>query len=115
VTGTSGPPPLRYVGIAIPVFESLGIEFTGGDWTVFENMFEHGIPMEDLGTLLAQFGAAIVALVVLFIFTILVVVFLLKSLSMTASRTDVKMFGTAGILMLFGAILTIILVGFIVM
>jgi uncharacterized membrane protein len=34
---------------------------------------------------------------------------------MTASRTDVKMFGTAGILMLFGAILTIILVGFIVM
>lgn len=73
MTRTSGPPPLRYVGIAIPVFESLGIEFTGGDWTVFENMFEHGIPMEDLGTLLAQFGAAIVALVVLFIFTILVV------------------------------------------
>ena len=38
-------------------------------------MFEHGIPMGDLGALLASFGATIVALVVLFIFTILVVVF----------------------------------------
>jgi hypothetical protein len=38
-------------------------------------MFEQGIPMGDLGILLAQFGAAIVALVVLFIFMILVVVF----------------------------------------
>jgi hypothetical protein len=37
-------------------------------------MFEHVIPMGDLGALLAQFGAAIVALVVLFTFTILVVV-----------------------------------------
>ncbi len=38
-------------------------------------MFEQGIPMGDLGILLARFGAAIMALVVLFMFTILVAVF----------------------------------------
>jgi len=100
---------------AIAAFESLGVEFSGRDWTVFERMFEQGIPMGDVGALLTFIGAAIIALVVLFIFAILAAVFFRKSLSMIASRTGVRMFGTAGMLMLVGAILTIILVGFVVM
>lgn len=58
-------------------------------------------------------GAVIVALIVLFIFAVIAAIFYRKSLSLTAGKTGVGMFGTAGMLILIGAVLTIILVGFI--
>jgi len=57
--------------------------------------------------------AAIAALVVLFIFAIIAVIFYRKSLSLLSKKSGVNMFETTGLLLLIGAILTIILVGFI--
>lgn len=55
----------------------------------------------------------VAALVVLFVFFIISAVFFRKSLSTLSTKSGEKIFATAGLLWLIGAILTIILVGFI--
>jgi len=60
---------------------------------------------------LAFLGGIIVALVVAFIFYILTAVFFRRSFNMLSEKTGETMFGTAGLLLLIGAILTIIVVG----
>lgn len=57
----------------------------------------------------------VVALVVLFIFVVVSAIFYRKSFSTLASKSGVGMFGTAGLLLLIGAVLTIILIGFVLM
>ncbi|MGD8565730.1 MAG: DUF996 domain-containing protein [Candidatus Bathyarchaeota archaeon] len=59
-------------------------------------------------------GAIIAALIVLFIVLVIAAIFYRKSLNLTASKSGVGMFGTAGMLLLIGAILSIILIGAIV-
>ena len=58
-------------------------------------------------------GAAIAALVVLFVFTIVSAIFFRKSLTSLSAKSGEKIFETAGLLWLIGAVLTIILVGLI--
>jgi uncharacterized membrane protein len=58
-------------------------------------------------------GAAIGALVVLFVFTIVSAIFFRKSLTSLSAKSREKIFETAGLLWLIGAVLTIILVGFV--
>jgi uncharacterized membrane protein len=55
----------------------------------------------------------IVALVVLFAFFVIAFIFFRKSLNTIATKSGVGMFRTAGLLMLIGAVLTIVLVGLI--
>mgnify|MGYP001116757410 CR=1 FL=1 len=66
-----------------------------------------------LNTFWGFVGATILALVVLFIFAFIAVLFFRKSLNLLSAKTGIGMFGTAGLLMLIGAILTIIIVGLI--
>lgn len=62
---------------------------------------------------LAPFIAAIIgALVILFALTVLAAYFIRKSLRTLAQRTGTAMFATSGLVLLIGAILTIVLVGF---
>lgn len=106
------------VCIAVMVFAAfsalaeLGYDYSAGDWEAFGRMFAEGMPMMDFGALFAFIGAAIIALVVLFIFVVVAAFFLRKSLSAIASKTGVRMFATAGMLMLVGGVLTIVVVGF---
>jgi len=58
-------------------------------------------------------GAAIGALVVLFVFTIVSAIFFRKSLISLSAKSGEKIFETAGLLWLIGAVLTIILIGFV--
>lgn len=53
----------------------------------------------------------LVALVVLFVFLVIAAIFYRKSLSSVAEKTGVGLFGTAGLLILIGAVLTIIAIG----
>jgi len=55
----------------------------------------------------------LVAFIVLFVFFIITAIFLRKSLSTLSMKSGEKIFGTAGLLWLIGAILTIIVIGFI--
>jgi uncharacterized membrane protein len=56
----------------------------------------------------------IISVVVLFIFAIIAAIFYRKSLTSLAERSGVGLFGTAGLLLLIGAVLTIIAIGFII-
>jgi uncharacterized membrane protein len=67
----------------------------------------------DMNTLWSFLAAVIVALVVLFVFVVIAVLFFRKSMNLLASKTGVTLFGTAGLLMLIGAVLTIVAVGLI--
>ena len=58
-------------------------------------------------------GIVIVALVVLFAFAIVSAIFFRKSLTILSTKSGENIFATAGLLWLIGAVLTIILVGFI--
>ena len=55
--------------------------------------------------------AAIVVFVILWIFAIITAFFVRRSLEQTSSKTSVKLFSTAGLLLLIGAVLTIIIIG----
>jgi len=57
--------------------------------------------------------AAVAALIVLFVVVVIAAVLYRKSLTTLAQKSGVKMFETAGLLMLIGAVLTIILIGFV--
>ena len=68
------------------------------------------------GTFLTLITAVVVILVVLLVFAILAAFFFRKSLSLLSSKTGAGLFGTAGILMLVGAVLIIIVgIGLILM
>jgi len=67
------------------------------------------------GSALFFAGGIIIGVVVLFIFYLLGTIFFKKSFDILSVKSGEKMFSTAGLLLLVGAILTIILVGFAVM
>jgi uncharacterized membrane protein len=54
----------------------------------------------------------VVGLIILFLFAVVAAIFYRKSLTTLAEKTGVGLFGTAGLLLLIGAVLTIIAIGF---
>jgi uncharacterized membrane protein len=81
-----------------------------GDWTGLATEFQNHLT--DLSGIWTLLGAIILALVVLFIFAIVAMVFFRKSLSLLSAKSGVGLFGTTGLIMLIGAVLTIIGIGF---
>lgn len=65
----------------------------------------------DLNNVWAFLGGVFASLVVLFVFILVSVIFFRKSLNVLSDKSGVKIFETAGLLMLIGAILTIIAIG----
>jgi len=105
------------VTIAIAIFvlvdflTSLGIDLT--NWQSLQTVDWASIMTPD--KIIGLVGSGIVALVILFIFCILGAYFLRKSLDLLATKTEVKLFGTTGLIILIGAVLTIVLIGFILL
>jgi len=62
-----------------------------------------------------MFFGFILILGAIFVFFLLESIFLRKSFDHLAAKTGEKMFGTAGLLLLIGAVLTVVLVGFIIL
>lgn len=84
-----------------------------GNWTAFQS-----INWQDVATLdiLWPYIATILgSLVVLFIFVVVATVFLRRSSTLLSTKTGVNLFGTTGLIMLIGAVLTVIGVGFILL
>lgn len=63
----------------------------------------------------AFLGGIIIALIVAFIFWILTAIFYKRSFDLLSQKSGEGMFGTAGLLLLIGAILTIIVIGLLIM
>lgn len=59
------------------------------------------------------FSAVIIGLIILFVFAIISMYFMRKSMTQLSSKSGISLFGTAGLLMLIGALLTIVAFGLI--
>jgi len=95
----------------VDFFTSLGIDLT--NWQSLQTVDWASIMTPD--KIIGLVGSGIVVLVILFIFCILGAYFLRKSLDLLATKTEVKLFGTTGLIILIGAVLTIVLIGFILL
>jgi len=98
---------------ALSFFENvLGIELSAAfsDPTAFQNI--EWTEAMILDNLMEHVAALVGSVLVLFIFIVVAAIFFRKSLTTLAEKTGVGLFGTAGLLLLIGAVLTIILIGF---
>jgi uncharacterized membrane protein len=89
------------LGIELSTAFSDPTAFTNIDWTeamILDNLLDH-------------VAALVGSLVVLFVFVVVAAIFYRKSLTTLAEKTGVGLFGTAGLLLLIGAVLTIIAIG----
>ncbi len=99
------------IGVAAAAFLLIAVVF-GGSFLGFG--YGPGGNISGItGDVVAFFGGILIALVVAFIFYILMAVYLRKTFDALAVKTGNGMFRTAGLLLLLGAILTIVLVGLI--
>ncbi len=97
---------------AISFLRDLGIDFSR-DWSnpaVFSGInWTQGMVLDSIIT---HVGVILISLAILWIFAIIAAIFYRKSLTTLAEKTGVGLFGTAGLLLLIGAVLTIIAIGF---
>jgi uncharacterized membrane protein len=104
-------------GILVVMFVStlleLGINISNiADWaSIGTQLTTVFTDFSNFGLLFNLLGAIAISLIVLFVFAIIAVLFYRRSLTLLASKTGVGLFGTAGLLMLIGAVLTIIVIG----
>ena len=98
---------------AVAALASLDINLSNvTDWATFGTELANRLTnFADFGALWTLIGAIIAALIVVFVFVIIAVIFFRRSLNSLSAKTGVGLFGTAGILMLVGAVLTIVLIG----
>ncbi len=94
---------------AVGLLSDLGIAW--GDWAVLQEIDWEAVVTWEI--IEPHIAVIIGSLVALFAFAVVSAIFLRKSLRVLATKTGVNLFGTAALLMLIGAILTIILIGFI--
>jgi uncharacterized membrane protein len=95
---------------AVALFAALGLDITNiQDWTSLSQIDWQSI---DLNLIFRFAGVVLLALIVLFIVLLVVAIFLRRSLRLMATKTNVGLFGTTGLLILIGAVLTIIAIGF---
>lgn len=97
---------------AVSFFQDLGIELSS-DWSdpaVFSGInWTEGMILD---TLMTHIGVLLISLVILWIFAIVAAILYRKSLTALANKTGIGLFGTAGLLLLIGAVLTVIAIGF---
>ena len=95
---------------AVAALASLDINLSNvTDWATFGTELANRLTnFADFGALWTLIGAIIAALIVVFVFVIIAVIFFRRSLNSLSAKTGVGLFGTAGILMLVGAVLPVI-------
>ncbi len=93
-----------FIGTALTVIADLGIS----DWTNPNEWTTAFTTEAALDALLTLIGGIVIAFVILFVFVILTAFFYRKSLNMLSEKSGVGMFGTTGLILLIGAVLTIV-------
>jgi uncharacterized membrane protein len=94
---------------AVGLLSDLGIAWS--DWGAIQEMDWRAVVTWDI--IEPHIAVIIGSLVALFVFVVVSAIFLRRSLTILSAKTKVNLFGTAGLLILIGAILSIIVVGFI--
>jgi len=96
---------------AMSFLASLGINNIAelSSWTRID--WQHAV---NISNILSVIGAVVLGLVVLFAFTVIASLYFRKAMKTLSEKTGVKLFHTTGTVFFVGALLTIILIGFIV-
>ncbi len=96
---------------AVAAFASLGIDLANiEDWAMLGTELST-IISNDFSAVLSLFSAILVGLLILWVFAIISMFLLRKSMNQLSDKSGIGLFGTAGLLMLIGAVLTIIGIG----
>ena len=97
-----------FVASVLTVLADIGISdwMNAGEWTAALTL-----PETAFDTILKLAGAVVIALLILFVAVVLTAWFYRKSLNSLSAKSGVGMFGTAGLILLIGAFLTIVFVG----
>ncbi len=105
------------VATALAALADIGIELSNvTDWASFGTDLANRLTnLTDFSVIFTLIGALIASFVILFVFAIIAAFFFRRSLTTLSSKAGVGLFGTAGLLMLIGAVLTIIVIGFLLM
>ena len=98
---------------ALAALSSIGIDLANmANWAnLGTDLASRFTDLTDFSAIWTLLGALVAALVILFVFAIIAVFLFRRSLTQLSSKSGVGMFGTAGLLMLIGAVLTIIVIG----
>ena len=101
---------------AVSAFATIGIDINNvNDWTNFGTeigtYFSDFANFSELWTLI---GAVVLAMLVIFVSMIISMYFFRKTMTQLSTKSGIGLFGTAGLLMLIGAVLTIIAVGLLI-
>ena len=99
---------------AVGLLTDLGIEVASwGDPAAFQSIDWQNLVTLDI--LLPYIAAIVGSFIVLFVFVVVGSVFLRRSFTSLSAKTGVNLFSTVGLLTLIGAVLTIIVVGFVLL
>ena len=99
---------------AVAALSSLGIDFANiEDWATIGTDIGAIFTEMNFNVIWTFIGAVLVGLVILFVVAIISMYFARKSLDKLGMKSTIGLFGTAGLLMLIGAVLTFVLVGLI--
>jgi uncharacterized membrane protein len=102
------------VNAALGLVSALGIDLANWhDWMMFQRIDWRNMITFDV--IWPYVTVIFLSLVMLFIFAIVTAIFLRRSLNTLSTKTRVGMFWTTGIMVLIGAILTIVAIGFVLL
>jgi uncharacterized membrane protein len=102
------------VSAAFDMLSVLGIHMSNWtDWTAVQNFNWQGFT--DWSALAPYVAEIVGALIILFVFVVVAAIFLRRSLNTLSEKSGTHMFATAGLLLLIGAALTVIVIGLFLM
>lgn len=98
---------------AVTALADLGIDLANmGDWAnIGPELSTIFTDISDLSPIFTLLGALLVGVIILFVVAIIAMYFLRRSMNELSAKSGVGLFGTAGLLMLIGAVLTIVVIG----
>jgi uncharacterized membrane protein len=98
------------ISAAFDMLSVLGIHISNwSDWTAIQNFNWQGFT--DWSALAPYIAEIVGALVILFVFVVVAAIFVRRSLNTVSEKSGTHLFATAGLLLLVGAVLTIIVIG----
>ncbi len=97
----------------VSFFSDVGLTFSNiSNW---QNLFSQVTQTQWMNAFFNAIGYILLTLVVLFVFILISAIFFRKSMLLSAKKTGVGLFGSAGMVLLIGAILTIVFFGIIIL
>ena len=100
---------------ALSTLANIGLDIGNiEDWAALGgDLSAYFTDLANLSQLWNILSAVIIGLIILFVFAIIAMYFMRKSMNQLSSKSGISLFGTAGLLMLIGALLTIVAIGLI--